>query len=62
MDTNYLLERKCWRKRAYSTSREAQQEIKRAYRTYHRRLYKYVCSTCNNYHLTKQLAAKGKII
>lgn len=58
----YELERKCWRKRGYNTSREAQRQIHKKFRKLHLRLYKYRCASCGKYHLTKSLSAKGNVL
>lgn len=56
------LERKCWRKKGYRTSREAQKRVRETYKIEHLRLYKYLCADCGEWHLTKSLSAKGKVI
>lgn len=61
-DASFYLRRKCWRKKGYSTSRYANRQIKHVYKQYHLQLYKYKCESCGEWHLTKQLAAKGKVL
>lgn len=56
------LARSCWRKRAYATSKLAQQQIRKTYKEQGLRVFKYRCSSCDQYHLTKTPLAKGKII
>lgn len=61
-DASYYRYRKCWRKKAYSTAKRANARIKEVFKQEHLRLYKYLCSECGEYHLTKQASARGQIL
>lgn len=61
-DASYYLHRKCWRKKGYSTTKRANKRIKEVFKEQHLRLYKYKCSGCGEYHLTKQPSARGRVI
>lgn len=58
----YLIGRKCWRKKGFSTATRAHKEAKKIFKKTGVRLYIYWCDGCSEVHLTKNILGKGRVL